>query len=178
MTITLVPNGEIFPWTVRVWEAQTSVGLSIVPAILSMYLCYIDESGDPGVNVSRYLVLGRVFKMHLPICWPKQAGASLLLCHVFRRNMLPRRASPPPVLAGAYRQSHPGDATPSRLDSFPPMSQGRPARPGLPWDIPFCPFGTISETLWLRNIPLTFQCSPILILRNMAKLLSLCDNGV
>ena len=50
--------------------------------------------------------LGRVFKMHLPICWPKQAGASLLLGHVFRRNMLPRRASPPPVLAGAYRQSH------------------------------------------------------------------------
>ncbi len=31
--------------------------------------------------------LGRVFKMLLPICWPKRAGASLLLGRVFRRNI-------------------------------------------------------------------------------------------
>ena len=52
--------------------------------------------------------------MQLPICWPKQAGASLLLGHLFRRNMLPRRASPPPALVAhideAILKTRPSDS--------------------------------------------------------------------
>lgn len=59
-----------------------------------------------GLQVVPRQYVGRVFKMDLPICWPKQAGASLLLGRIVRRNMLPRHASLLRVLAGASGQSH------------------------------------------------------------------------
>jgi hypothetical protein len=49
---------------------------------------------------------GRFFQNAFACLPAKTGGASLLLGHVFRCNMLPRHGLPPPILAGADKQSH------------------------------------------------------------------------
>ena len=55
------------------------------------------------------------------VSWPKRAEASLSVSHVVRCNTLLPHASPPPVLAGASKQSH--------FEDTPPASPFTPAYP-------------------------------------------------